>query len=519
LRPGVFVFDATSCARLLLAFLFAAGASPASQLIVGAQVADGTGAPARRADVRIDADRIVAVGKLRPAPGEEVVDAGGRVLAPGFIDTHSHHDLGLDQQRDAAAAVSQGITTIVVGQDGSSQFPLQDFFKRLDGAPGSVNVASYSGHGTLREQVLGEGYKRHASAAEVDRMRKLLEEDLSAGAIGLSSGLEYDPGTYSDTNELVELARASARHGGRYISHMRSEDVKIDAAIDELLQIGRQACLPVQISHFKLALRTRWGEARSLLERLDQARASGVDVTADAYPYEYWQSTLTVLFPERNFTDRRTAEFALTHLAAPEDLTLSRFEADPSLVGRNVADIARQRGTDAPTTLMNLIAESQQYGKDGGEEMVIAKSMSDADIATLIAWPQTNISSDGMLNDRHPRGAGSFTLVLRKYVREQKLLTLEQAVHKMSGLPAAHIGLADRGVIRPGAYADLVLFDPATVTDHATIAQPQALSTGIERVWVNGQTVWKDEHTTQTYSGRTLRRSARAAPFTCKTTS
>lgn len=493
--------------------MFAAGATPASQLIVGAQVADGSGAALRRADVRIDADRIVAVGKLTPAPGEEVIDGTGRVLAPGFIDTHSHHDLGLDEHRDAPAAVSQGITTIVVGQDGSSQFPLQDFFRRLDESPASINVASYSGHGTLREQVLGDDYKRRATADEVGRMRKLLEDDLQAGAIGLSSGLEYDPGAYSDTNELVELARASARQGGRYISHMRSEDVKIDAAMDELLQIGREACLPVQISHFKLALITRWGQGRSLLERLDKARASGIDVTADAYPYEYWQSTLTVLFPERNFTDRRTAEFALTHLVAPQDLTLSQFESDPSLVGRSVADIARQRGTDAPATLMNLIAESQRFGKNGGEEMVIAKSMSEADIATLIAWPQTNISSDGMLNDAHPRGAGSFTRVLRRYVREQKLLTLEQAVHRMSGLAAEHMGIEDRGVIRPGAYADLVLFDPKTVADQATIEQPHALSTGIDRVWVNGQTVWQAGHAMQTYSGRTLRRSSKAAPL------
>jgi N-acyl-D-amino-acid deacylase len=499
-----------------MAFVLVAGPVSASQLIVGAQVADGTGAPLRRAAVRIDGDRIVEIGNLQPRQGEEVIDASGRVLAPGFIDTHSHHDLELDKQRDAAAAVSQGITTIIAGQDGSSQFPLQEFFQRLDAAPASINVASYSGHGTLREQALGQDYRRHASAAELEKMRTLLEQDLRAGALGLSTGLEYDPAPYSDTNELVQLARESARRGGRYISHMRSEDVKIDAAIDELLQIGRAACLPVQISHFKLALITRWGEAPALLARLDKARADGIEVTADAYPYEYWQSTLTVLFPERNFTDRRTAEFALSHLAAPQDMTLSRFEADPSLVGKSVADIARQRKTDAPQTLMDLIAESQHFGKDGGEEMVIAKSMSDEDIRTLIAWPHTNISSDGMLTDRHPRGAGSFTRILRRYVREQKVLSVEQAVHKMSGLAAAHMGIENRGVIRPGAYADLVLFDPATVADKATIEQPQALSSGIDRVWVNGQAVWANGRTTQTYSGRTLRRSSQAAPFTCK---
>ena len=503
------------CVGWFTALLLLSSGSSASQLIVNARVADGTGAAMQSVAVRIDADRIVAVGALSAKPGEEVIDAGGQVLAPGFIDTHSHHDLALFEHRDAAAAVSQGITTIVVGQDGLLQFPLQEFFGRLDSTPGNVNVASYVGHGKLREEVLGDDYKRTATPAEVVRMRALLESELRAGALGLSTGLEYDPGNYSSTSEVIELARESARHGGRYISHMRSEDVRLDEAIDELLQIGREVCLPVQISHFKIAIRTRWGEAPAVLKRLDEARARGIDVTADVYPYEYWQSTLTVLFPQRNFTDRRAAEFALTHLAAPEDLKLSQFEPDPTLVGRTVAQIAQQRRTDAPTALMNLIGEAQSFGKAGGEEMVIARSMSDTDIGALIAWPNTNISSDGMLMDKHPRGAGAFPRVLRRYVREQKLLSLEQAVHKMSGLSAAHVGITDRGVIRAGAYADLVLLDPEKVSDMATIEQPALLSTGIQRVWVNGETVWLNGQATRAYSGRVIRRSSTAKPYAC----
>jgi N-acyl-D-amino-acid deacylase len=296
---------------------------------------------------------------------------------------------------------------------------------------------------------------------------------------------------------------------------MRSEDIRLDAAIEELLRIGEEACLPVQISHFKIALRSRWGEAKALLRRLDAARARGVDVSADVYPYEAWQSTLRVLFPERDYADRRAAEFALEHLAAPEDLKLSEFEPEPALVGKTVAEIARQRGTDPATTLMDLIRQAQSFGSHGGKEMVIGRSMSEADIAQILAWPHTNVSSDGLLVDEHPRGAGSFTKVLRVFVREKRLLTIEEAVHKMTALSAAHVGITDRGVIREGAFADLVLFDPDRVADRSTEEEPGKLSVGVERVWVNGRTVWTSQGTTSEFAGRVLRRPPDAAPFKC----
>ena len=503
------------CVGWFTALLLLSSGASASQLIVNARVADGTGAPLQRVSVRIDADRIVAVGALSAKPDEEVIDAGGQVLAPGFIDTHSHHDLALFEHRDAAAAVSQGITTIVVGQDGLLQFPLPGVLRPSRQRAGQCQRGVLCGS---RQAARGSARRRlpsvPATPAEVVRMRALLESELRAGALGLSTGLEYDPGNYSSTSEVIELARESARHGGRYISHTRSEDVRLDEAIDELLQIGREVCLPVQISHFKIAIRTRWGEAPAVLKRLDEARARGIDVTADVYPYEYWQSTLTVLFPQRNFTDRRAAEFALTHLAAPEDLRLSQFEPDPTLVGRTVAQIAQQRRTDAPTALMNLIGEAQSFGKAGGEEMVIARSISDTDIGALIAWPNTNISSDGMLMDRHPRGAGAFPRVLRRYVREQKLLSRTggaQDERLVGGARRNHRSRRHprRRVCGSGAARS------GEGQRHGDDRPPALLSTGIQRVWVNGETVWLNGQATRAYSGRVIRRSSTAKPYAC----
>ncbi len=479
----------------------------ASTLIVNARIVDGTGAPAHNGSVRIDGDRIVEVGDLQVGKGEALVDARGLVLAPGFIDTHSHHDWGMQAQPDAPTVVSQGITTIVVGQDGSSELPVSGLWRKLEAKPVAVNVASYSGHNTLRGRVMGEDYKRVARPEEVEAMRDLLEADMAAGALGLSSGLEYDPGIYSAREEVLALAGVSARHGGRYISHIRSEDVQLWAALDEIIDIGRRTGPPVQVSHMKLAMTDWWGQAARFTGKLGQARAQGVKITGDVYPYEYWQSSLTVMFPKRDFDNRASAEFAVTSLSTPEGMIISAYTPEPALVGKTLAEIAAARGTDAAQTLMDLIRVSEAQK---GEAGLIATSMRADDIAGLIAWEGSNICSDGEMAGRHPRGAGAFTKVLRHYVRETRLLTLEQAVHKMSGAAAKHMGFADRGVIRPGAYADLVLFDPATVSDRSTFATPLALSVGIDRVWVNGAVVWQDGRTTKARPGKAIKRTATA---------
>ena len=371
-----------------------------------------------------------------------------------------------------------------------------------------MNVASYSGHNTLRGQVMGEDYKRAARSDEVEAMRKLLEADMAAGALGLSSGLEYDPGIYSAREEVLALAEVSARHGGRYISHIRSEDQQLWAALDEIIDIGRKTGQPVQVSHMKLAMTDWWGQAARFTGKLDAARAEGIKVTGDVYPYEYWQSSLTVMFPKRDFDNRASAEFAVTSLSTPEGMIISAYAPEPALVGKSLAEIARARGTDPARTLMDLIRVSEAQK---GEAGLIATSMRADDIAALIAWEGSNICSDGEMAGRHPRGAGAFTKVLRHYVRETRLLTLEQAIRKMTGAAAEHMGFTDRGVIRPGAYADLVLFDPATVSDRSTIEAPLALSVGIARVWVGGETVWRDGATTAARPGRAIRRAA-AAP-------
>ena len=509
-------------AAVAVAVLAACGGAapgPAGTIITNVSIVDGTGAPARAGAVRVVGDSIVAVGAdVAPAAGDSVVDGGGLTLAPGFIDTHSHHDNGLLQARDARAAVSQGITTIVAGQDGGSPFPLAATLDSLAATPPAVNVAFYVGHGTLREHVLGPGFRREATPAEVDSMRTLLARELDAGALGLSTGLEYDPGIYSARDEVLQLAKVTASRGGRYISHVRSEDRWFWPAIEELLAIGREARLPVQVSHVKLAMIPLWGQADSLRRVLDRARAEGIDVTADIYPYPYWQSTLTVLFPRRDFGNRAEAETILREIAKPEGLLLGSYAPEPSYAGKTVAEIAALRREPPAVTLMTLIrdAEAMRAGKarpaengvvSGPVESVVATSMDEADIARLLAWEHTNVCSDGLLDGAHPRGFGAFPRVLARYVREQRVLTLEQAIRKMTALSAAHMGLRRRGTIAPGMHADLVLLDPATVGDRATTREPQLVSTGIARVWVNGRTVWRDGAVSGALPGAVLKRA------------
>jgi N-acyl-D-amino-acid deacylase len=496
---------------LLSALLMASG-STAATLITNARLVDGTGAPARPAAVRIEGDRIMAVGALTPQQGDTVVDAHGLVLAPGFIDSHSHHDGDKFAEPTMPALLAQGVTTIVVGNDGWSYEAAPAMAARFAKSPPAVNAATYTAHGEIRGKVMGSDYKRPATAAEIAQMQALLEADMAAGSLGLSTGLEYDPGIYSQKAEVVALATAAAAEGGRYISHMRSEDVAFDTALDELLDIGRQTGMPVQISHLKLAIVDRWGDAPAVIAKLDRARAEGIDVTADVYPYEYWQSSLTVLFPKRDFTDVKQAQFALTSLSTPEGMLIARYAPDPALVGKTIADIAKARGTPPAETYLALIQTAEAYAKahpNEDVESVIATSMRADDIATFITWPHSNICSDGSSHGLHPRGKGSFPKIYRLYVRDLKLLTLEEAVHKMTGLTAHNLGLTTRGTIRPGAIADLVLFDPQSFTDHADTKNPDALATGMDRVWVAGVPVWADGKPTGATPGRFVKREGR----------
>ena len=480
-----------------------AAAADAGLVIVNASIVDGTGAAARPGTVRVVDGRIRGVGDCPAEAGDQRVDAAGLTLAPGFIDTHSHHDEGLAERRDAAPVAAQGVTTIVVGQDGFSALPVAGQFAAFTAQPAAVNIASYVGHGSVREAVMGQDAKRAARPEEIARMKDLVAKAMDAGALGLSTGLEYEPALYSTREEVLELARVAAAHHGRYISHMRSEDVGLDDAIGELLAIGRATGMPVQISHLKIAMVDKWGQAGDVIKRLDAARAEGIDVTADAYPYAWWQSGLDVLLPKRDFTDLKAAQFALDHLAKPEGLVLSDFPPDPSLVGKSVADVAKLRGISSAEAFLALNREAAAKGEGSG---VMGHSISEDDVAALIGWANTNICSDGQLVDLHPRGAGSFPRVFAWLVRDRKALTLEQAVHKMTGLAASYMGFVDRGRIAPGMAADLVLFDPATIADGSSFSHPAAPPVGIRSVWVNGVQVMNAGVPTGATPGQVLRR-------------
>ncbi|HPI79805.1 MAG: D-aminoacylase [Cyclobacteriaceae bacterium] len=473
-------------------------------VIRNARVVDGSGKPSFTADVGINADTIAAVGDLSKATAKQEIDATGLVLSPGFIDTHSHHDWGMFEARDVAALASQGVTTMIIGQDGGSRFPIAVLLRRLDSLPVAINVGSYTGHNTLRRMTMGDKYQREATPEEVGQMKKMLAQDMENGSLGLSTGLEYDPGIYSNEDEVVQLAAVVAPYGGRYISHMRSEDRYFWDALKEIIHIGREAGVPVQISHAKLAMKSLWGQSAKMVAMLDSAREAGVDITADVYPYPYWQSTMTVLFPQRNFKDRAAAHFALTELTTPQGVIIGDYSPMPGYVGKTLAEVAELRKTSAGQTLMDLIDIVE---KEGGDESIIATSMDEADIQTILMWPYANICSDGTTEGLHPRGHGAFTKVLRQYVREQHVLTLEEAIHKMTGQAAANLNLKKIGEVVPGYYADLVLFDPNTVSDRATFREPHALSVGIKRVFVSGVEAFNEGGPTRQFKGRAIRRA------------
>ncbi len=481
---------------------------PPGFLIQNVQIIDGAGGPAFSGSVRINDGLIAELGDLEPCEGETVVDGEGHTLAPGFIDTHSHADRDIFEHPDATVVISQGITTIVVGQDGRSPYPLGQFFSKFEESPATLNIASYVGHNTLREKVLGEDFRRTATDEELAGMADMLESELESGALGLSTGLEYEPGIHSETSEVLALAKIAADAGGRYISHVRSEDRWFEDAIEEIILIGRETKMPVQVSHLKLAMKRLWGGAEKTLARLDAARAEGIDITADIYPYEYWQSTMMVLLPERDYRDREAIAAVFEEIAPPDGIWMARFDPNPDYVGKTLTEIADLREVDVVTAFSQLAEEADLMRQETGEraESIIGTSMLPADVAELIAWPEANICTDGGIVNRHPRSAGAFPRVLGRYVREQKLLTLQEAVHKMTGLAARHMGFIDRGLIRQGAIADLVLFDPDTVIDRATPLEPDALSQGITYVWVAGELVFADGAATDNRPGTVIRR-------------
>jgi len=470
--------------------------------ITRATLIDGSGrAPVKDSVVIIRGDLIEAVGKrnqIKVPDGASVIDARGSVVAPGFIDTHNHSDRGLDADPSAATQVSQGITTVAVGQDGGSEFPIGDYLSALDRHPVALNVLTFVGHATLRSKVMGADTNRQATESEIEKMQQMVQQGMREGAFGLSSGLEYEIGKPATTEEVVALATAAGSFGGIYISHIRDEADRTLKAIAEAIRIGKEGHLPVQISHIKVATVAVWNKGPEVVALINKARRRGQDVTADCYPYDAWNSTIRVLIPSGRHDNAADVARGLADVGGPSKITVVSCRAHPDYEFKTLEEIALKEGSSPVDLYMKIV-------RDGGAS-IVCRSMMESDIRVFYQQPWVMVSSDGGIGSRHPRGAGTYPRVLGRFVRELHWLSLPEAIRKMTGLPAQRLKLKDRGLIRPGFKADIVLFDPNRIIDRSTFKEPQLISEGVERVFVNGVEVWTGGAVTGKRPGQPLRR-------------
>ena len=468
-----------------------------SIVIKNAIIVDGSGKSGFRGDVRIKGNLITGVGNIKPKKDETVIDAGGKILAPGFIDIHNHSESGLLREGTAANQVSQGITTILVGPDGGSPFPIADYLAKLAGKIGP-NVGAFIGHASLREQVMNKDFKRQTTPEELQKMLVLMEQAMKDGAFGLSSGLEYDTGFSASTEELIALAKVAAKYKGIYMPHMRDEEEGMLDAVRESIRISREARLPLQISHIKVGNRNVWNKSVEAIALIEAERKNGLDLTADAYPYTAWGSTITVLVPSRKHDERSEVEKGLYNVGGADKVLVTTCSAHRDYEGKTLEEIAKMTGMTPVDVYIQIV-------RDGGAS-VVCDSMNETDVRNFYQQPWVMVSSDGGIGGRHPRGTGTFPRVLGRFVRENKWLALEEAVRKMSSMPAKRLGLKDRGLIKKGMKADLVLFDKEKVIDRNTFTVPQTLSEGVETVWVNGKAVWEGGKVTGAMAGEILRK-------------
>ena len=472
-----------------------------STIIVNAQLADGSGAPLKQNSVRIRGDRIVQIGNFKPQPGEHVIDARGLVLAPGFIDIHNHSDRGISKDPLAETQISQGITTAILGPDGDSPWPIADWIVERRKNPAALNLAVMVGHATVRELVLGRDYQRTATVAEIARMTALVEQGMREGAIGLSSGLEYDIASNAGTDEVIAMAKVAAKHGGFYMTHIRDEADKAFAALDEEIAIGEGAQIAIEHSHIKLGTVGVWGQAPQYIRVIEAARKRGVDFLADCYPYDAWHANIKVLVPDKKYEDAQSVARALADVGGAGNVTITEFSPNRDYEQHTIDALAKSANITPVEMFIRIIRAGDAADT---EAIVIGKSMTEADIKAFYQRPWVMVASDGGIGGKHPRGAGTFPRVLGLFVREKHWLSLPEAIRKMTSLPAQRLGWKDRGMLREGAIADLVLFNPATVIDRSTFAKPGEIATGIETVFVNGSIVWNDGKVTGKRPGRVL---------------
>jgi N-acyl-D-amino-acid deacylase len=519
-------------ALALCAFLFArlpvnaeTPAPPYDLLITNARIVDGSGNPWFRADVAIKDGRIARIGRLGPDTANRTIDARGQILAPGFVDVHTHVE-SVYNSPAAENFVRMGVTTLVTGNCGGSTTEVAEFLGRINKEPLAINLATLIGHGSVRRKAMGLD-DRAPTPEELKQMESIVEQAMKDGAVGLSTGLIYVPGTYAKTDEVVALARVAAKYQGLYATHMRNEGDKVADAIRESIQIGEQAGLPVDISHFKISNKKLWGQSRMTLGLVREARARGLSVTVDQYAYTASSTSLDSRLPawlraggldesKKRLADQATRDRVFKEMkdtlkkSGFKDYSyavVASYRPDKSFNGKSIAEITKQVKNKSDVT--SQIEQILEMFEAGGASMVY-HSMGEDDVKRIMQEPFTMIASDAgvrQLDDSvpHPRGYGNNARVLGRYVRELKLISLEDAIRKMTSLPAQTFGFRDRGLIREGLAADLVIFDENTIIDQATFDKPHQFPLGISYVIVNGTPVLENNQMTSARSGVALR--------------
>lgn len=517
-------------ARLLLALsslTTLTAQTPAYDVVfAGGRIVDGAGNSWFRGDVAVRGDTIEAVGAIPPAPAKLRIELNGLVIAPGFLDTHSHARRGIFETPSAENYIRQGVTTAIEGPDGSAPLPLRDYLASLNRTRIAVNFGLLTGHGSIRSEVMGSE-NREATAEELQKMKALVRREMEAGAFGMSTGLFYVPGNYAPTEEVVELAKLAGAMGGVYTSHMRDEAANVLDSVRETIRIGEEAGLPAQVTHHKIIGGENWGRSVETLKLIEEARARGVDVTIDQYPYTASSTGTGALFPQWSMAGGNKA--LLERLNAPEQrakikaeivrrIQVDRGAGDPkniqlascgfdrSLAGKNLAEVTAARGLAA--TIENAAEVAIDIQKRGGCS-AIYHAISEEDVERILRSPYTMVASDGGVPSfgydvPHPRNYGTFARVLGRYVRERKILTLEEAVRKMTSFPAMRFRIADRGLLRPGMKADIAVFDPDKVQDRAEFLKPHQYAEGVVHVMVNGRLTLRDGKMTGDLAGRAL---------------
>lgn len=513
--------------RFLLLGCLALGGSAADfdLLVRNAKIIDGSGNPWYRADLGIRAGRIERIGALAGKTAERVIDAGGKVVSPGFIDVHTHSEAGIVRLPQAENFLRDGVTTVVTGNCGGSELDLREFFARLIELRIGLNVATLVGHNSIRREVMGSE-DRKATPQEIERMKAMVDKAMQAGAVGFSTGLEYVPGMFSPTEELVELAKVSAKYNGIYTTHMRDEGEGVLEAMREAAEVGRLANVRVQISHLKQDTKAYWGNTQKMIDLLEDYRSRGVEITVDQYPYIAYSTGLGTTLP--NWALEGGQEKLVSRLKDPatrkkifeetlafnkrrgyddfEYTSVASCRFEPKYEGKNLREISKmnQRGESHEADVETVLDLMEKGGVS-----VVTKAMSEEDVASIMRYRNTAVASDGGVvqfgaGRPHPRNYGTNARVLNEYVRLRKVLTLEDAVRKMTSLPAQIFQFKDRGLVREGFVADLVIFDPEAVRDNANFENPHQYSTGFDYVVVNGKVAVERDKLTAERGGQVI---------------